>query len=606
MNETPQIELDLDPQSLPSMLPEGPGVYLFKDSSGKIIYVGKAKNLKKRILSYLKPLGELPHKAGVMMSRAKGLDYILTTTDKEAFILESNLIKKHLPRYNIVLRDDKQYPWLRLDPGEPYPRLSIVRRIKKDGARYFGPFSSAHSVRSTLKLIDRIFQLRKCRGRIPPERSRPCLNFQLSQCLGPCALDVPTEVYKEFIEQVILFLEGRSQELIKELKKSMEAAVESLDFEKAARIRDQIKAVEKTVERQNVVSPKMEDQDVIGLAEKEGAFQIVILFIRKGYLSGSRNYLVKNEGGSSSEVMEAFLKQFYDRETFVPKHIFISESVDDLPAIMEWISDTAGKRVYIEQPSRGEKVRLVRMAVANAENLLLHRKEGTAGDVLAMAEAVLKLRKRPRIMECVDISNIHGSLAVGVVVSFLDGQPNKEGYRNFRVKGVEGIDDYAMMAEVISRRLTKGSLPDLLVVDGGKGHLQVVKKVVDGTMDKDPPDLVAIAKEDHKDEGEKVYIPGRKNPVNLRRDHPVLLLLMRIRDEAHRRAITYHRKLRGKAFTTSRLDFIPGLGAKKKRILLYHFGTLEAILGASEEDLAKVHGISRSLAKKIKMFLPPF
>jgi excinuclease ABC subunit C len=588
------------------MLPEGPGVYLFKDSSGKIIYVGKAKNLKKRILSYFKPLSELPHKTGVMMSRAKGLDYILTTTDKEAFILESNLIKKHLPRYNIVLRDDKQYPWLRLDPSEPYPRLSIVRRVKKDGARYFGPFSSAHSVRSTLKLIDRIFQLRKCRGRIPPERSRPCLNFQLSQCLGPCAQDVPTEVYKEFLEQVILFLEGRSQELIKELKKSMDAAVESLDFEKAARIRDQIKAVEKTVERQNVVSPKMEDQDVIGLAEKEEAFQIVILFVRKGYLSGSRSYLVKNEGGSSSEVMEAFLKQFYDRETFVPKHILISESVDDLPAIMEWISDTAGKRVYIEKPSRGEKLRLVGMAVANAENLLLHRKEGTGGDVLETAEAILKLRKRPRVIECVDISNIHGSLAVGVVVSFLDGEPNKEGYRNFRVKRVAGIDDYGMMAEVIGRRLTKGSLPDLLVVDGGKGHLQVVKRVVDRIMDKDPPDLVAIAKEDHKDEGEKVYLPGRKNPVKLRKDHPLLLLLMRIRDEAHRRAITYHRKLRGKAFTTSRLDLIPGLGAKKKRILLYHFGTLEAIFGASEEDLAKVPGISRSLAGKIRTLLPPF
>jgi excinuclease ABC subunit C len=586
------------------MLPEGPGVYLFKDSSGKIIYVGKAKNLKKRVLSYFRPADELPHKTGVMMGKAKGLDYILTTTEKEAFILESNIIKRHLPRYNIVLRDDKQYPWLRLDPGEPYPRLSIVRRVKKDGARYFGPFSSAHSVRSTLKLINRIFQLRKCRGNTPRQRSRPCLNFQLGRCLGPCAQDVPMEVYKEFIQQVILFLEGRSQELIKELKKSMEAAVENLDFEKAAKIRDQIKAVSKTVEPQNVVSPKMEDQDVIGLAEKEGVFQIAILFIRKGYLSGSRNYLFKNEGGASSEVMEAFLKQFYDRETFVPKHVLISESVDDLPAIVEWISDMAGKRVYIEKPSRGEKLSLVRMAVANAENLLIHRIEPAAGDVLEMAEAVLKLRKRPRVMECVDISNIQGDMAVGVIVSFLEGLPNRQGYRNFRIKGVKGIDDYGMMAEVISRRLSKGSPPDLLVVDGGKGHLHAVKRVVDRTKNENPPDLVAIAKEDHKEEGEKVYIPGRKNPVNLLPDHPVLLLLMRIRDEAHRRAITYHRKLRGKAFTSSEMDHIPGLGAKRKQILLNYFGTLEAIFGASQEDLAKVPGISPSLAEKIKTFSP--
>jgi excinuclease ABC subunit C len=602
MNETSQIPLDLDPQTLPFMLPEGSGVYLFKDSSGKIIYVGKAKNLKKRVLSYFRPPGELSHKTTVMMGKAKGLDYILTTTEKEAFILESNIIKQHLPRYNIVLRDDKQYPWLRLDPGEPYPRLSIVRRVKKDGARYFGPFSSAHSVRSTLKLIDRIFQLRKCRGQTPPQRSRPCLNFQLGQCLGPCAQDVPVEVYKEFIEQVILFLEGRSQELIKELKRSMGAAVENLDFEKAAKIRDQIKNVEKTIERQNVVSPKMEDQDVIGLAEREGVFQIVILFIRKGYLSASRSYLIKNEGGSSSEVMEAFLKQFYDRETFVPKHILISESVDDLPAIVEWVSDTAEKRVYIEKPSRGEKLSLVRMAVANAENLLIHRKEATAGDLLETAESVLKLRKRPRIMECVDVSNIRGDLAVGVIVSFLEGLPNKQNYRNFRIKGVEGIDDYGMTAEVISRRLSKGSPPDLLVVDGGKGHLQAVKKVVDLAKGKNPPDLVAIAKEDHKGEGEKVYIPGRKNPLSLSQDHPVLLLLMRIRDEAHRRAITYHRKLREKAFTSSELDHIPGLGAKRKHILLNHFGTLEAILSASEQDLAKVPGISASLAGKIKTF----
>ena len=282
MNQEGPLQHPLDPESLRLNLPETPGVYLFKDRTGRVIYVGKAKNLRKRVLSYFKPSGDLPHKTTVMMRRAETLDFILTTTDKEAFILESNLIKKHLPRYNIVLRDDKQYPWLRFDIKDPFPRLSIVRKPKKDGARYFGPFSSANSVRSTLRLINRIFQLRKCRGHGLPRRSRPCLNYQLDRCLGPCSKEIPGDTYKEVVRQVSLFLDGRSLELVKELKKDMEAAAEGLNFEKAARIRDQIRAVERTIERQHVVSPKMEDQDVIGLAHKEGSFQLVILFIRKG------------------------------------------------------------------------------------------------------------------------------------------------------------------------------------------------------------------------------------------------------------------------------------------------------------------------------------
>jgi len=414
---------------------------------------------------------------------------------------------------------------------------------------------------------------------------------------------VPEEAYGEFIDQVVLFLEGRSQDLMKELKKSMHAASEELDFEKAAKIRDQINAVEKTVERQNVVSPKMEDQDVIGLAQKEGAFQIVNLFIRKGYLSGSRSYFIRNEGGTASEVMEAFLKQYYDRHSFIPKHILISESVEDLSSLEDWLSEVGGKRLYLEHPSKGEKLRLVKMAVTNAENMLMRRGEESDQDVLAVAEAVLKLRKRPSTMECVDISNTYGNMAVGVTVSFVDGFPRRAGYRNFKIKGIEGIDDYAMMAEVIRRRLSKGSPPDLLVVDGGKGHLQVVKKAIDEMRTENPPELVAIAKGDQKGEGEKVYIPGRKNPVKLRQDHPLLFLLMRIRDEAHRRAITYHRTLRRKAFTASELDQVPGLGPEKKQSLLRYFGTLSSIQNASIEELTKVPGITLSLAEGIKAAL---
>jgi len=599
VNESIENRMSMDPDFLKAHASEAPGIYIFKDGSGRPIYVGKAKNLKKRVLSYFRASRDLPHKTQVMMSRAKSLEFILTSTDKEAFILESNLIKKHLPRYNIILRDDKQYPWLRLDPNEPYPSLCIVRKARKDGARYFGPFSSALSVRSTVKLIDRIFHLRKCRDRSLPKRSRPCLNYQLERCLGPCAMEIPSETYRQIVDQVTLFLEGRSQELIKALRKSMERASEDLDFERAAKIRDQIKAVERTVERQSVVSPKMEDQDVIGLARSEARYQIVVLSIRKGHLTGSRDYGFRNEEASPSEVMEAFVKQYYPREAFIPKVVLLSTPIEDQQGIEEWVSELAGKRIFIECPSRGEKARLTKMAVANAENLLKSRVEP---DLVSMTQEVLKLKKPPRTMEAVDISNISGDMAVGAVVSFVDGEPHRAGYRNFRIKTVEGIDDYGMMAELISRRLSKDPVPDLIVVDGGKGHLMAVKRVVDALHTGDPPDLVAIAKANQDEESDKVFVPGRKNPIPLRQDHPVLHLLMRIRDEVHRRAISYHRKLRGKDLTASILDRIPGIGLKKKRSLLNYFGSLDAVAGAAVDDLLKVPGITRTQAENIAGF----
>jgi len=599
VNEFPENKLSMDPESLRAHAPEGPGIYIFKDRTGRPIYVGKAKSLKKRVQSYFKVSGDLPGKTQVMMSRAKSLEFILTTTEKEAFILESNLIKKHLPRYNIILRDDKQYPWLRLDPNEPYPSLCIVRKARKDGARYFGPFSSALSVRSTVKLIHRIFHLRKCRDRSLPKRSRPCLNYELDRCLGPCAMRVPTEFYKQIVDQVTLFLEGRSHELIKTLRQRMKTAAENLDFERAAKIRDQIKAVQRTVEHQSVVSPKLEDQDVIGLARSEAKFQIVVLPIRKGHLSGSRDYAFRNEAGSSSEVMEAFVKQYYPREAFIPRSVLLSEPIEDQSSIAEWMGELAGKRILIECPSRGEKSRLTRMAVANAEHLLKRQAEP---DVLALAQEILKLKKLPRTIEGVDISNISGEMAVGAVVSFVDGEPYRAGYRDFRIKSVAGIDDYSMMAELISRRFSKDPVPDLIVVDGGKGHLMAVKKAVDGLCAGDPPDLVAIAKANQGEEADKVFVLGRKNPLPLRQDHPLLHLLMRIRDEVHRRAISYHRKLRGKGFTASVLDGIPGIGPKKKQYLLNFFGSLDAIGGSTVEDLMKVPGITRSLANKIAEF----
>jgi excinuclease ABC subunit C len=585
-------------------LPNKPGVYLFKNSASQVLYVGKAKDLKKRVLSYFKPSGGLSQKTSLMMRKADDLEYILTATEKEAFILERNLIKKFMPRYNIILRDDKQYPCLRLDINSPYPRLSIVRKMKKDGAVYFGPFSSANSVRSTLKLIDRIFRLRKCKRGKLQRRTRPCLNYQLGRCLGLCTHEVPEATYKEIVDQVRLFLEGRNRELITQLKKDMASASSRLNFEEAARIRDQIRAVENTIERQHVVSPKMEDQDIIGHAQKNGDFQLVILFVRRGHLMGNRSYFFRDKGGSVSEVMEAFLKQYYPKERFIPKHILISEPVEDLISIKDWISDLAGKRISIHHPRRGEKLRLVRMAVENAENLLAKRTELQREDLNEMLRDVLQLKKIPRFIEGFDISTLHGDMAVGTVVSFVDGLPHKEGYRNYKIRGVEGIDDYGMMSELVSRRLAKKDLPDLFVVDGGKGHLLAVKKVMDHFPGIDAPDLVAIAKSDERGGGipDKIYIPGRKNHLSLKRDHPALLLLMRIRDEAHRRAVTYHRKLRGKVLKESDLDHIPGIGLQRKRLLLRQFGDVNAVSRAKREQLLSIPGISRSLAENIENY----
>ncbi|MBN1832167.1 MAG: excinuclease ABC subunit UvrC [Deltaproteobacteria bacterium] len=594
----------LDPESLRLNLPEGPGVYVFKDKTDKMIYVGKAKNLKKRVLSYFPPSGDLAPKTALMMDRAKGLEIFLTTTEKEAFILEDTLIKRHLPRYNILLRDDKRYPCLRFDIQAPFPRLSIVRRIKKDGALYYGPFTSAIAVRGTLRLIDRVFQLRKCKTRDLPKRTRPCLNHQLGRCLGPCVHQVSSSDYRETVHQVRLLLEGRNRELLRQLKKRMQSASEQLDYEKAALIRDQIRAVEATVERQNVVSTKMEDLDIIGLAQADGKIHLVIIFVRKGVLLGSRDYIFRNRDVSSSEILEAFLKQFYSQQSFIPKRILISEPLQDLPPLADWISDLAGKGVSIHCPVRGEKRRLVQMAVTNARDLLTTRTDAHDEDLISLTKSALGLKNAPRNVEGLDISTFHGAFAVGTVVSFVEGRSHKPGYRNYRIKGVEGINDYGMMSEVVSKRLSHGQAPDLFVVDGGKGHLLAVKKTIDEFNGQRKPEVVAIAKADERKKSgmDKIFIIGRKNPLSLKEDDPVRLLLMRIRDEAHRRAVSYHRKLRSRGYKSSELDQIFGMGPKKKFLLLRHFGDIDTICSVKKQDLVAVPGISPLLAKNILTF----
>ena len=377
-----------------------------------------------------------------------------------------------------------------------------------------------------------------------------------------------------------------------------------MDFETAAGIRDRIRAVETTVERQHVVSSRMEDQDVIGLAQKNGLYQLVILFVRKGRVVGDRGYIFRNPGGSAAEVVEAFLKQYYTKEAFIPKEILVSETLEDVPSLTERLSEVAGKRLVIKRPQKGKKHQLVKMTVKNAENLLQDRPSSGDEDMMKTVQVSLHLKRAPRFIEGIDISNLYGNMAVGTVVSFVDGMPHRSAYRNYKIRDIRGVDDYGMMAEVISRRLKHGEPPDLILVDGGKGHLSAVKRVLDSMSGSHVPEVVSIAKPgvERLEKYDKIYIPGRKNPVTLSPDHPVLLLMMRIRDEAHRRAVAYHRRLMGKALTASELDQIPGVGAARKKSLIKHFKDIEAIAQASPEELAGVRGISRSVAEDIFSF----
>jgi excinuclease ABC subunit C len=582
-------------------IPREPGVYLFKDRTGKIIYIGKAKNLSKRISSYFGKGKDRSLKASLILTNFHTVEHIITSTEKEALILEGNLIKKHRPRYNVILRDDSAYPFLKLDINNKYPRLTIVRRMKNDGALYFGPFTSTSAVRSTLRLMGPIFPLRKCKTRDIPRRSRPCLNYQLGRCLAPCCLDIGSDDYQEIVDQVKLFLEGRNKELISQLEGSMQGASKDLDFEKAAKLRDQIRAVKKTIERQTVVSSTLRDQDVIGIFSSGKEAGIVVLLVRTGYMVGTRSYFIHCEWESPGEALEGFIKQYYKDKTFIPAEIILSDPIDDKQLISEWLTETAGKRVYISVPSRGSKKKLVGMAVVNAKNILSEREKSEQSAVLEKARLALKLKEKPRVIEGIDISNLQGELAVASLVTFVEGLPEKSRYRNYRIRETKGIDDVAMIVETIKRRLKKGKPPDLFVIDGGKGHLSFAKKTIDDFALDAPPAVISIAKarKGEPDGVDKIYLPNRKNPLILARNNPVLSLFMRLRDETHRRAVGYHRTRRKKKLTTSELDGISGIGPQRKKLLLLCLGDIESVARAGIEDLQRVPGISRRTAQDI-------
>ncbi len=591
-------------QNFLTTVPHAPGVYQMLDRSSTVIYVGKAKDLAKRLASYVHHAGPATSKTAVMLGHVERVDLLITHTEKEALILESSLIKRHRPKYNVILRDDKSYPLIKVTVQEAWPRVFMSRRKKNDGARYFGPYSSSSAMWSTLRLLMTLFPLRRCKGGDLRQRKRPCLNFQMNRCLAPCAGKADHTDYLAMVDQVLLFLEGRCGHLLRSLEKEMHKAAEGLDFERAALLRDRLAAVKETLEKQLVISQAGKDRDVFGYARHQTAVAVVLLMIRDGVITGSRRFHLDDPYGDDPVILAQVLKQLYDDRVVPPPHLFLPFAIEDQGLITERLEDLAGRKIALTVPQRGDGQKLVAMAEANARQLFEEtgRKQRSWQTLAELMAAKLRLSSPPETIECLDISNLGGSHAIGSLVRFADGEPDTRFFRHYRITGVSGPDDYAMMSEVLHRRfsraLEKNDLPDLFMVDGGRGQLGVAEAVLRDLGLTTAVTLLGIAKE-RNDEGEKLYKPGRKNPIVLPGYNPVLLFLMRVRDEAHRFGVTTHRSLRRKHTLSSRLDRIPGIGAARRKLLLRRIGSVKRIAQASVEELQAVDGIGPGLARTI-------
>jgi len=589
-------------------IPTAPGVYLFKDRQAKILYVGKARSLKKRVRSYFQAGRPHDPKTRVLLTKVVSMETIITHTEQEALILESNLIKRHRPRYNVVLKDDKRYPSLRLDLSQSFPNLNIVRKIKNDGAQYFGPYASSAAVKQTLKFIYKTFKLRKCRNQTFNHRTRPCLNYQMGLCLGPCSLDVDPKAYQAVVDEVIDFLRGRAPSLIGKIKTQMKAAADNQEFEKAARLRDKMFALKKTVEKQVSVTSDFKDRDVVAMVIEEDVTAVVLLRVRGGFLLGSRQFDFESAIGSVDQQMSGFLRQFYLEHQEIPPQILVNSLPDDLPIIETSLSARRGFKVSIARPQRGEKFSLLQMAVQNARKALEERRNRQTAntELLSRLQKRLGMTKLPLRIECFDNSNLFGTQPVAAMIVFQQGVPMASAYRHYKLKFSGKPDDYAYMYEVLHRRLGKGEasgpLPDLLLVDGGKGQLNVASGVLEALGLRSRLALAGIAKKNEAlgEMTDKVYLPGRVNPVQFGKDSDVLLFLQRVRDEAHRSAIGYQRRRRGKKSLKSRLDDLEGIGPKRKASLLKHFGSIENICAATAEELKMAPGISNAVAQSIR------
>jgi excinuclease ABC subunit C len=607
------MTIDSSLQSKLDHLPEQPGVYLMKSARGEILYIGKAAVLADRVRSYFQKGTDHTPKTALMVSQVADIETIITRSELEALILESNLVKRHRPRFNVVLRDDKHYPYLRFPVKENFPRLTIVRRVQKDGALYYGPYVPTNAMRETLKVIRKVFPLATCEIEIDGKADRPCIEYELKRCMAPCVGYQTREEYHEIVKQVRMFLEGRDTELLDVLRAEMQAAADREDFEEAARLRDRVFKIERTLEKQRVAQTAGADQDVMGLARQGTAVDLQMLFVRGGLLIGRKDFFwPQSADAPDEELVRSAIEQFYNKEVQPPKELLVPTSLKDAALIEAWLSGKKGDGVRVIAPERGTKHQLVRLAEENAAAAVaehLHNEE-TDRQAVEELKRLIRLEKAPRRIEAFDISNIMGDQSVASMVVWEEGQAKKSDYRKFRIKTVAGANDFASMQEVVMRRYGEAEglpLPDLVLIDGGLGQLAAAMDGLRKVGHKLPTIGLAKARgprEGHDRKEERVFLPGRKNPIILRPGSPVTRLLQRIRDEAHRFAITYHRKLRGKALVASKLDQIIGVGEIRRKKLLREFDSLEQIATATDEELKEAAGVDAKTAEEIRKALP--
>ncbi len=600
-------------------LPRESGVYLFQDGKAKVIYVGKAKDLRNRVSSYLREGADGRYHIQFLLARAESLEYIVTGSEQEALILENNLIKKHRPRYNIFLRDDKTYVHVRLNVDHRFPRFTVVRRPRKDKARYFGPYASAGSVRSTLRMLGKIFPMRTCADAELANRKRPCLYHYIKRCPAPCVGFVDEQAYRETVTRVTMFLKGRGEELVKSLTDRMERKAAERQYEEAAKIRDQLFSLRRTLEKKRVTSSRAAERDVIGVHREKQRLAIQILFVRDSQLSGGVSHYFENASLPTGEHLSSFLSQYYQSGAAIPGEVVVGEPIEDPGVLETYLSGRRDGTVKIITPKRGERRRLLELASKNARAVLADRGGSTRHkENLEELQDMFELEHYPRRIECFDVSNLQGKDAVASRVTFIEGEQAKTLYRHYRIRTVQGADDCRMMGEVLERRIVRGikekDLPDLLLVDGGKGQLNVALGVLD-RLGVEGLGVLGIAKGRGADRRrrvrgkERIFSPRIPEPLLLEGNmgahgaHGALHLLERSRGEAHRFAITYHKKLRSKRLENSVIDAVPGVGPVLKRRLLRAFGSLAGIREASIPELSSIQGVSRALAARIDEFL---
>ncbi len=600
------VPISAELQSKVQHLPSQPGVYLMKGARGEILYIGKAAVLADRVRSYFQRGGDHTPKTSLMVSQVVDLETIVTRSELEALLLESNLIKRHRPRFNVVLRDDKQYPYLRLPIKEDFPRLSIVRRVKKDGALYYGPYVPAGAMRETIKVIRKVFPLATCEIEIDGKAERACIEFEIKRCMAPCIGNQTSEEYHQIVKQVRQFLDGRDRELLDELRAQMESVAKREEFEEAARLRDRIFKIERTIEKQRVTQTAATEQDVIGVARQGSAVDLQMLFVRGGLLIGRKDFFwAEAAEASDDELVRSAIEQFYNKEVLPPKELLVPAPLSEATLIEAWLSDKKGEAVRIITPERGAKHQLLLLAEENAGAALVGhlRDEETDRQAVEELKRLLRLQAAPRRIEGFDISNTMGDQSVASMVVWEEGQTKKSDYRKFKIKTVQGANDFASMQEVMIRRYGEAEnlpLPDLILIDGGLGQLGAAMEGLRQVKRNGIP-IMGLAKE-RGEKQERIFLPGRKNPIVLTPSSPATHLLQRIRDEAHRFAITYHRKLRGKALVASRLDQIIGVGEIRRNRLLRSFGSLEKIIGATDEQLHEA-GVDAKTAAEIRKAL---